>query len=605
MRRFDPVLLGIVLLGLALRLVGLRWGLPSAEHVHSYHPDEILLVGAAAAANPFLGDLTTGFYNYGSFIPLLLRVLYDVTSLFLPPPTADWMALAQIHLLGRLLSVFFGTLTILLAYDLGRRLVRLAGGAPPPAEGAPPRPERLAGLCAAGLLALAPLHVAHSHYLTVDVTAAFWATATLCAALRLLEAPRLRMALLAGLCAGLAAGTKYNAGIAVAAPLAALALSTCCRRTTAGARERQPAAGAGGWRRWLRRPSKTASGGEGAPAPSARAGEGPVCDAPPGVTSRAWRALLALVCLGAAAVAFLAACPGVLLESDTFLSHFFYELKHVRTEHGLVFQGTPPAWIYHFTTSLRFGLGLPLLAVLLAGLVQAARRRSAADLVLLAWVLPYYVLIGGAQVKFQRYTIPLAPALLVWSGVLCADWLARAACSRARALAAAAIVGVGFWTAGGGFAYALLFASKDPRDRAAEWSSATRPPGASVALTTEPWFYTPPLVPWNGGLKTRHEFERARSRWPYAFLPGGWTAQRLLAERPQCFIASNLEEQIRDGIRLGLPEARNLVMMLERLYRKEVFAPSVAWPGLLGPGNPPEDWIYPAPTITVYLRREP
>ena len=90
--------------------------------------------------------------------------------------------------------------------------------------------------------------------------------------------------------------------------------------------------------------------------------------------------------------------------------------------------------------------------------------------------------------------------------------------------------------------------------------------------------------------------------WPYQFLVGGWNAQRLARERPECFIASNLEEQIRDGLRLGLPEAVQLVAALESEYRKEVHAPVASWPGTLGPGHAPEDWLYPAPTITLYLR---
>ncbi|HYA28849.1 MAG TPA: hypothetical protein VEI95_08535, partial [Acidobacteriota bacterium] len=42
------LLTAVVALGLALRLYGIRWGLPDASHpVYSYHPDESLQLFAA------------------------------------------------------------------------------------------------------------------------------------------------------------------------------------------------------------------------------------------------------------------------------------------------------------------------------------------------------------------------------------------------------------------------------------------------------------------------------------------------------------------------------------------------------------------------------
>ncbi|HHX39563.1 MAG TPA: hypothetical protein GX715_06325, partial [Armatimonadetes bacterium] len=596
MRRVDPLLLAIVIAGLGLRLIGIGWGLPNIDRYHSYHPDEALQVGATLRVDPLGGDFDPGFYNYGSLSFFLTRLAWEFSEGILPTRREPWALSARIHLVGRLWTVCFGTLTLLLVFDIGRRLIqndrRLSRFTPPAETGEassePPLPEggvlrraaysvlltaagrgaasetrasywrsalgaRVAGLCAAGLLAMAPAHVAHSHYFTVDIAAAFWATAAVAVGLRLLEAPRVSYAALGGLCAGLAAATKYNTGLVLLAPLMALALSY---RGRLGQQRPLPADGAESACPSL---PKLAPFGRGFLVP-------------------------ALACVGTSAVAFLAGCPGIVLNTPAFLRDFLFEAQHVRTGHGLLFVKTLPAWIYHITTSLRFGLGLPLLAVVLLGVAQAARRRSPADVVVAAWVLPYYLLIGIAQVKFLRYTLPLLPMLAAWAGVLCADWLLNTKRSRWRALATSALVGIGFWTLGAAVSYDLFFASPDPRDRAARAIRSAVTPGATVALTTEPWFYTPPLVPWNGGPQTRTEFEAARDSWPYQFLVGGWNAQRLARERPECFIASNLEEQIRDGLRLGLPEAVQLVAALESEYRKEVHAPVASWPGTLGPG---------------------
>jgi hypothetical protein len=75
----------------------------------------------------------------------------------------------------------------------------------------------------------------------------------------------------------------------------------------------------------------------------------------------------------------------------------------------------------------------------------------------------------------------------------------------------------------------------------------------------------------------------------------------LRREKPECFIVSDLE--ISDELRLGQPETRALMDALDKDYRKQEFRPLTAWPDLLGPGNPPEDWLYPAPTLLIYQRR--
>src|SRR5205814_5987654 len=81
------------------------------------------------------------------------------------------------------------------------------------------------GVGAAWLLATAPLHNESSHFLTTDVPAATLLTGAL--ALSLTAARRLtgRTLAAAGFVAGLAAGTKYTAGIALFVPLA-IAAST-------------------------------------------------------------------------------------------------------------------------------------------------------------------------------------------------------------------------------------------------------------------------------------------------------------------------------------------------------------------------------------------
>ena len=75
---------------------------------------------------------------------------------------------AKMYLIGRCLTVGMGVGTVWAVYAIGRRLW-----------------GRRAGLLAALTLAITPLHAQHSHFLTVDVPATFWAMLSLLWAVRL------------------------------------------------------------------------------------------------------------------------------------------------------------------------------------------------------------------------------------------------------------------------------------------------------------------------------------------------------------------------------------------------------------------------------------
>jgi len=208
----------VLLLALALRAWGLNWGLPSATHYFSYHPDESVVLGASSlpAMNVFAGRLLPHFYHYGSL--QLYLVCFANTAAMLagaidivPKDYAVWYPQwAKMYLVGRCLSVGMGVGTVLVVYGIGARLW-----------------GRRAGLLAALALAVMPLHAQQSHFLTVDVPATFWAALSLLWAARLVtNDPRpSRAALWAGAFAGLAMATKYNLALSVL-PLVAACIAS-------------------------------------------------------------------------------------------------------------------------------------------------------------------------------------------------------------------------------------------------------------------------------------------------------------------------------------------------------------------------------------------
>ena len=436
LRRVSPTLplFGILLLALALRVWGLGWGLPSATHYFSYHPDESIVLGAAMRLNIFQGRMLPHFYNYGSlqlylvYFANTLAFLFGNNTLIITDFAAQHAPWAHQYLVGRGLTVAMGTGTVWVTCALGQRLW-----------------GRRVGLLAALILAVMPLHAQHSHWLTVDVPATFWGTLSLLWSARLAtgDPKPLRAALVAGLFAGLAAATKYN----LALTLLPLCLSLL------------------------------------GPFP-AREGTG---------RSRPGSGLLAGV--GTAALAFLLACPGALLDNHKFAQDFRYEAYHVQHLPGAEFTDTGSGFVYHITRNLDTGLGLPLLLLSLASIVYALYRRERGDGLLASFALPYYVLIGLAVVRYARYVIPLLPILALWTGRLLADLsrLPHPIWRRTGVIVGAAVLA---FTLADAAWLVQAMAEPDPRDRALAWLNTHAPAPAPIGFATQPWFDAPPVSPW-------------------------------------------------------------------------------------------------------------
>lgn len=186
-----------------LRFGAIAWGAPFV-----YHPDEHFVLQPALdiVRN---GDPNPHWFEYPSLLIYLEAGLVAVLRRFTGAPLESnslvngigpWDALPEqwpFVLAGRLLVAAAAVLAVALLAQVGRRLYGPA-----------------AGLLAGAFLLAAALHHQSSHYLTTDVPATTLIVA--CMAASLAARPRW---LLAGILAGLAAGTKYTAGLALAVPL--------------------------------------------------------------------------------------------------------------------------------------------------------------------------------------------------------------------------------------------------------------------------------------------------------------------------------------------------------------------------------------------------
>lgn len=285
------------------------------------------------------------------------------------------------------------------------------------------------------MAAFAPAFVVHSRFQTVDALAVCLLMASLYASVRLLDEPKvLKWAIWAGVFAGLSTGTKYTGMLALFALGVALLL-----------RSRQDAE---------------------------------VSIAKPlGIGVLAW------------AAAFFVATPGILLESAAFMRDFQYEMVHTKTGHGLIFERAGSAFLLHIMNLVQ---GMHPLPVLLGfgGLIGALVMKQRFAWIVLAFALPYFFLIGRAEIAFIRYTLPLIVLCAVFAGWLAGEMHLRA--GRGRWVTAAAILSVGV-AALTAMDFTTVMMRPDPRDTLAKWFRTQSQPETMVGLVSDPWFYTPAL----------------------------------------------------------------------------------------------------------------
>ena len=353
----------VLIAAMGLRLWGLSFGLPN-DHCR---PDEVFMVHkslsiGAGDLNPhafyyptlhfYLFAAIFGAYFVGGYAVGALTDLQGFELSFFLDPSA-------FYLLGRSLSVLMGTASVWLVYLIGCML----GG-------------RRAGHVSAMLLAVCFLHVRDSHFATPDIPATFYLLASCVLTVRYAQMGHGRDLYLGAALMGLAASTKYNAGL-----FAITVLVTSLRGTDP-------------------------------------------------LRQKIHRLLIAV---GLMALAFIAASPYIVLDFATF----WRDLNEVRTmieQGGIVDLGR--GWSYYLRFTLPHSLGWPLFAIGLVGAVRWSLRRRLAEVALLAGLTGYYVIAGSGNVVYFRYTIPMIPFFCLAGGLLVND-IAR---SRIRVWLAALLI---------------------------------------------------------------------------------------------------------------------------------------------------------------------
>lgn len=411
------------------------------------------------------------------------------------------------------------------------------------------------GLISSLILCILPIHVQHSHYATVDVASTLLIAIALGFAGLIIKRGSWRDYILAGIAVGFAAGTKYNAVLVVLSVVAAHIIRERTIKNTI-------------------------------------------------VNGKFW------AMVGCVAAAFIISTPGSILFYDQFKSGIKYEMWHTSTGHGLVFAGTGNGFIYTFMHSFMYGLGPYLAIVFFLAVIWSIWKRNLAALIVLAFIIPYYIVISHSQVRFARYIIPMTPAI----SIMCA-WFACSLFNSSKQR----WVGVVKWTVFaavllGTFVYTLslnfMFIKPSPQDEAARWIFSNIGKGSTIGVMEYPWFYSPPLSKMYG-FGTLPQREQAVTATPYNIIvfsdckvPGCWLQK---GRSPKWVVVSDFEtkdaERLKDcksiskGDRMQVDKIISDLSLIKRNYNlKKAFGERQT--GLMA--DLPHDMSYQSPQIEIY-----
>lgn len=410
------VLLAILALALVLRLRGIAFGLPAV-----LDPDELMFelgaykMVAGGRLNPewFGHPATTTMYVLGLVDAVVFGWGWLAGTYGSPADFAEAIFLDPgiVILPGRIAMALFGVASVALLWRLGRDL---AGPT--------------AGLVAAAILAVSPVHVAWSQIIRSDIMATVFLTATMLAALALLREGRMRDLVWATLFAALAIASKWPFAVGLLAIAGALAVRL--------------------WRR-----------------------------------EDAWKTTLArgTLALVLTAAFLILVSPYLVIDHRTVIDNLQGEaqVRHIGATGGGFWANL---WFY-LSGPMWDGLGPAALLLALGGLV---RRDTRTEFWIVAGLpgVAMLMLISLQSLVWERWAIALIPVLALAAGMCIARGfdIVRSAPSRVVAAVVPAgvvmLLGPPLWTAH----RASVERSHDNRRLATDWARTHLPAGSTVLV---------------------------------------------------------------------------------------------------------------------------
>lgn len=197
---------------------------------------------------------------------------------------------------------------------------------------------------------------------------------------------------------------------------------------------------------------------------------------------------------GSAVLGYLAASPHTVFYLKDFVSGLLVQWHY---QSGTFTDGINkgPSWFQYGGRIFRQAMSEPFHGLTLIALAFAIWKRTKEHLLLLAIVVPYFLLLANTSWILTRYTIPLLP---IFSLLIANFLLEMAGRSKiAKALVVTIIIGSVSWSLAASLAYVNTLKTTDPRDAAAIWMIENLEIGATIGAFVEydgDYFNNPPAT---------------------------------------------------------------------------------------------------------------
>ncbi len=430
--RRDWILVLIFMAGLGFRLFGIHWGMPNY-----FHPDERQVMFQVTDIK--LNKVETynpKFFAYGSLPIYFLKITVvslDTANKFVRETLKGSHFSPEVErtvrnlfpsvtnfkgmiMTGRVVSALLSALTILMVYKIGFLIY-----------------DRKTALLAATFFAFSVLSIQQAHFYIVDGPQTFLVTCAMLFLMRVAIGQRNRDYYYAGIFIGMAMATKFStAPIALAYVIAHILAVVDGRRTSRSA-----------WVHWV-------------------AG-------------------------GILAVVVMTACMPFWILDFTEFWHDVTEQKRMVTgavslPYTIQYENTS-SFFYLIKNMILWSMGLPLGLAVYIGFGFAIwrvfkRSSDRANIVLLAWVIPLFILNSTFKVKFLRYTLVLFPFFSIFAAYWLRSLPRTIGRFKARAITAFVVLGAILWS----IAFASIYTEPNTRHQASDWVYENIPEGSKIIL---------------------------------------------------------------------------------------------------------------------------
>jgi hypothetical protein len=432
----------IIIIGAGLRLYGTDFGLPDLLHLDE--PFEINRALRLATGSFDLSRAGKGGFYYIIFVEFVFMYLaLYITGITNSPIEFAYFFVNHedmFYLMARITSALIGTISLYLIYRIGCK----NGG-------------KTVGLIAMFLLAISTLNITHAHFATVDITLIFFLLLTWTYLFAIVEEGNKKDFYLAGLFGGLSLITKFHA-ILIVVPMT-LAYFLRLRRSTSS----------GKYHRYF-----------------------------------AFSTILFFL------VTF-AGEPGYVktfLNIDRTVESLYGTTDRNASENNTTqecLRESSNINLYKFYTNIiTKDIGFPLLIIFLISLIYFLFRRSAVEILVLSFSIPYFIAICSTSTSlyFGRYVLPLIPLIiLVASRGLgkSIEYLhlsvKRLSYVQVNGIVLSIIVLLCFPNFLSGLAVSSQFREENTRIQAKKWIETTISAGSTILMEGSPEHRSQRLVP--------------------------------------------------------------------------------------------------------------